>query len=152
MGKDRLYAGNVWKGPALINRQDLFVISGATRTQTINVLESLKTVFSRKWVAHSHCHLEAAKASSDLGEGAFFSILYPSKQQSDRWPGDWTRAGREADNGKAESFGKSHNLKDPNSNLILVPRLSNYFIFLGLGFLLLKWNCLAKWSLSAFKS
>lgn len=70
-----MHAGNVWKGPALINRQDVFVISGAPRTQTINVLESLKTVCSRKWVAHSHRHLEAANARSDLGARSFIFLL-----------------------------------------------------------------------------
>lgn len=76
MGKDHLHAGNVWKGPALINRQDGFVISGAPRTQTINVFESLKTVCSRKWVAHSHCHLEAANARSDLGPRVLYFPSY----------------------------------------------------------------------------
>lgn len=76
MGKDHLHAGNVWKGSALINRQDVFVISGAPCTQTINVLKSLKTVCSRKWVAHSHRHLETANARSDLGARVLYFPSY----------------------------------------------------------------------------
>lgn len=76
MGKDRLHAGTVWKGPALINRQDLLVISGATHTQTINVLKYLKIVCSRKWVAHSQCHLEATNARNGLGARVFYFLSY----------------------------------------------------------------------------
>jgi hypothetical protein len=75
-----LHSGSVWKGPALINRQDLLVISGVTSTQTINVLVSLK-----QFVLISSLHVPSVILKLLMGgiilEQGSFIFLFSNKQQ-----------------------------------------------------------------------